>query len=131
MLMTIKSFLIKTSAIGALVAIIGGSGYTYFVYTQEKISNLTEQVTQYQINIRQCEGTLANVQQDRIRIERETAVLQTRVRQAETYQSDLIQKLQRHDLTRLTLEKPGLIEKRINDATQQVFKDIESISRDN
>lgn len=129
--MTIKSFLIKTSAIGALVAIIGGSGYTYFVYTQEKISNLTEQVTQYQINIRQCEGTLANVQQDRIRIERETAVLQTRVRQAETYQSDLIQKLQRHDLTRLTLEKPGLIEKRINDATQQVFKDIESISRDN
>lgn len=131
MLMTIKSFLIKTSAIGVLVAIIGGSGYTYFVYTQEKISNLTEQVTQYQINIRQCEGTLANVQQDRIRIERETAVLQTRVRQAETYQSDLIQKLQRHDLTRLTLEKPGLIEKRINDATQQVFKDIESISRDN
>lgn len=129
--MTIKSFLIKTSAIGVLVAIIGGSGYTYFVYTQEKISNLTEQVTQYQINIRQCEGTLANVQQDRIRIERETAVLQTRVRQAETYQSDLIQKLQRHDLTRLTLEKPGLIEKRINDATQQVFKDIESISRDN
>lgn len=129
--MTIKSFLIKTSAIGALVAIIGGSGYTYFVYTQEKISNLTEQVTQYQINIRQCEGTLANVQQDRIRIERETALLQTRVRQAETYQSDLIQKLQRHDLTRLTLEKPGLIEKRINDATQQVFKDIESISRDN
>lgn len=131
MLMTIKSFLIKTSAIGVLVAIIGGSGYTYFVYTQEKIINLTEQVTQYQINIRQCEGTLANVQQDKIRIERETAVLQTRVRQAETYQSDLIQKLQRHDLTRLTLEKPGLIEKRINDATQQVFKDIESISRDN
>lgn len=129
--MTIKSFLIKTSAIGVLVAIIGGSGYTYFVYTQEKIINLTEQVTQYQINIRQCEGTLANVQQDKIRIERETAVLQTRVRQAETYQSDLIQKLQRHDLTRLTLEKPGLIEKRINDATQQVFKDIESISRDN
>lgn len=131
MLTTIKSFLIKTGTIGILVAIIGGSGYTYFVYTQEKISNLTEQVTQYQINIRQCEGTLANVQQDKVRIERETAVLQTRVRQAETYQSDLISKLQRHDLTRLTLEKPGLIEKRVNDATQQVFKDIESISRDN
>lgn len=131
MLTTIKSFLIKTGTIGILVAIIGGSGYTYFVYTQEKISNLTEQVTQYQINIRQCEGTLANVQQDKVRIERETAVLQTRVRQAETYQSDLISKLQRHNLTRLTLEKPGLIEKRVNDATQQVFKDIESISRDN
>jgi len=131
MLTTIKSFLIKAGVVSVLLAIIGGSGYTYFTYTQEKISDLSSQVAQYEINIRQCENTLASVRQDRIRIERETEILQTRVKQAETYQSELLDKLQRHDLTRLTLEKPGLIETRVNDATEQVFKDLEYISRDN
>lgn len=130
-LTTIKSFLVKTSIVGVLVAIIGGAGYTYFKYTQEKISDLTQQIAQYEINIRQCEGLVANIQADKQRIERETAVLQTRVDEAEEYQSDLIRKLQRHDLTRLTLEKPGLIETRVNNATEQVFEELESISRDN
>jgi chromosome segregation ATPase len=127
----IKSFLIKAGVVSVLLAIIGGSGYTYFTYTQEKISDLSSQVAEYEINIRQCENTLSSVRQDRIRIERETEILQTRVKQAETYQSELLDKLQRHDLTRLTLEKPGLIETRVNDATEQVFKDLEYISRDN
>lgn len=127
----IKSYLIKGSVVAVLAAIIGGAGYTYFTYTQNKIASLTEQVAQYEINIRQYEQTLAQLQRDKERIERETAVLQTRVRQAENYQNDLIRKLQRHDLTRLTLEKPGLIETRVNDATQKIFEDLESISRDN
>jgi len=131
MLATIKSFLIKTGIVGVLVAIIGGSGYTYFRYTQEKISDLTQQVTQYELNIRQCENTLTQIRQDKVRIERETERLQSRVKQAETYQSELMDKLQRHDLTRLTLEKPGLIETRVNDATKQVFEDLEYLSRDN
>ena len=131
MLTTIKSFLIKTGIVGVLVAIIGGSGYTYFRYTQEKISDLTQQVTQYELNIRQCENTLTQIRQDKVRIERETERLQSRVKQAETYQSELMDKLQRHDLTRLTLEKPGLIETRVNDATKQVFEDLEYLSRDN
>jgi len=128
---TIKSFLTKLGIVSALSAIIGGAGYTYFTYTQEKISDLTQQVAQYEINIRQCEDTLTNIRQDKIRIERETERLQSRVKQAETYQNELMDKLQRHDLTRLTLEKPGLIETRVNDATKQVFEDLEYLSRDN
>jgi len=127
----IKSFLIKAGVIGLLFVAVGGGAYTYFTYTQEKISELTEQVTQYEINIRQLENTIVNIQRDKERIERETAVLQVRVREAENYQDDLIRKLQRHDLTRLTLAKPGLIETRVNDATKKIFEDIESISRDN
>ena len=131
MLTTIKSFLIRAGIIGILLSLIAGGGYTYFRYTQEKISDLTQQVAQYEINIRQCEDTLTNIRQDKIRIERETERLQSRVKQAETYQNELMDKLQRHDLTRLTLEKPGLIETRVNDATKQVFEDLEYLSRDN
>lgn len=126
-----KAFLIKT-LLGFLVSsAIAGGAYTYFTYTQKKIQELTQQVTTYEINIRQLENSLANIRADKERIERETAVLQTRIDQAENYQKELIRVLQRHDLTRLTLEKPGLIETRVNDATKKVFEDIESISRDN
>ena len=47
-------------------------------------------------------------------------------REAEKYGDELSKKLREHDLTRLTLRKPGLIEKRVNDATQKVFEDLES-----
>ena len=124
-----KAFLIKT-ALGFLVSsALAGGAYTYFIYTQKKIQELSQQVTAYEINIRQCENSLANIKADKERIERETAVLQDRVDRAEDYQQQLIRTLQRHDLTRLTLEKPGLIETRVNDATKKVFEDIESISR--
>lgn len=124
-----KAFLIKT-VLGFLVSsAVAGGAYTYFTYTQKKIQELSREVSAYQINIRQCETALANVEADRERIQRETAVLQTRVDRAEDYQKQLIRTLQRHDLTRLTLEKPGLIETRVNDATKKVFEDIESISR--
>jgi len=124
-----KAFLIKT-ALGFLVSsAIAGGAYTYFTYTQKKIQELTRQVTTYEINIRECENALTNLRADKQRIEKETAVLQERVDRAEDYQQQLIRTLQRHDLTRLTLEKPGLIETRVNDATKKVFEDIESISR--
>lgn len=124
-----KAFLIKT-ALGFLVSsAVAGGAYTYFTYTQKKIQELTQQVTTYEINIREYENALANLRADKQRIERETAVLQDRVDRAEDYQQQLIRTLQRHDLTRLTLEKPGLIETRVNDATKKVFEDIESISR--
>ena len=42
--------------------------------------------------------------------------------------SELIEKLQKHDLTRLSLKKPGLIEKRINDGTKELFESFESLT---
>ena len=46
----------------------------------------------------------------------------------EKYKNDLISKLQKHDLTRLSHQKPGMIEKRINNGTQKVFDSLESLT---
>ena len=44
-------------------------------------------------------------------------------------ESDSLRKLlAKHDLTKLAIEKPGLIEKRINDATDKTFDDIERLT---
>jgi hypothetical protein len=44
--------------------------------------------------------------------------------EAETYLTELRRILHKHDLTRLAEEKPGLIERRINEATRKVFDSI-------
>ena len=54
--------------------------------------------------------------------------LQGKLQDAEVYQDELRKKLQKHDLTRLSEKKPGLVEKKINEGTQKLFNDFESIT---
>ena len=54
--------------------------------------------------------------------------LQMKLNEAEEYGDDLRKKLHKHNLTRLSIKKPGLIEKRINDGTKKLFKSIESLT---
>ena len=42
---------------------------------------------------------------------------------------ELYKKLQRHDLTRKAIRKPGLMEKIFNKGTQKEFKDLEDITK--
>ena len=54
--------------------------------------------------------------------------LQEKMDSAEQDAAELHQIFSEHNLTRLANEKPKLIEDRINDATNDVFRDLESIS---
>lgn len=54
--------------------------------------------------------------------------LQEKMDSAEQDAAELRQIFSEHNLTRLANEKPKLIEDRINDATNDVFRDLESIS---
>ena len=47
---------------------------------------------------------------------------------ANNYKNELIGKLRNHDLTRLSQQRPGLIERRINDGTQELLESFESIT---
>jgi hypothetical protein len=50
------------------------------------------------------------------------------LQKAEQYGDDLREKLNNHDLTKLSAKKPGLIEKRINNATAKIFQELEDIT---
>ena len=54
--------------------------------------------------------------------------LQVNLDAANDYKDVLINKLRKHDLSRLSLKKPGLVEKRINAGTKKLFLSIEDIS---
>ena len=52
--------------------------------------------------------------------------LNIKLKASEAYGDNLAKKLREHDLTMLTLKKPGLIERRVNSATQKILTDLES-----
>lgn len=120
-----------------LTAILAGGGYLYFNWTQNTIEDLTQEKATLTEEIVSLEKA---VETSEITINqlREQAVFQAGInqklqqeRQAATeYQGRLLKVLRSHDLTALAKAKPGLIENRINEGTQTVFDNLESISRD-
>lgn len=61
-------------------------------------------------------------------MEEQNLELQANLQKAEVYKDSLIEKFRDHDLTRLSLKRPGMIQLRINNATKKVFDDIESLT---
>jgi hypothetical protein len=54
--------------------------------------------------------------------------LQSKLAAANTYKDTLIGKLRKHNLAKLSLKKPGLVEKKINRGTKRLFRSLEIMS---
>ena len=57
--------------------------------------------------------------------------LGTDLKKAEEYGDELRDTLRKHNLTHLANKKPGMIEKRMQDATDKLWDDLESVTGDN
>ena len=114
--------------------ILGASGY--FVY--ERIQALRENVQILKTNaevmnnsLKESNETIIQMQRNAEAIEQQISELNTGLREAEKYKDEITEKLQKHNLTRLSAAKPGLIEKRVNEATSKIFKELEEITATN
>lgn len=118
----------------AIIGIIGvlsvaglGAKY-YYDSTQATIAQLRENNAKLEVVAKTNEETINQLNRDAIQMASMNEDLQRELQQAEVYKEELIGKLQKHNLSQLSLKKPGLIEKRINDATAKVFDDLESLT---
>ena len=111
--------------IGIILAMLLAFGGYYWL-SEKRISTLTENNAKLTIAAQTNQDTINKLEEDNQAYEVANKELQLKYREAEKYGDELSKKLREHDLTRLTLRKPGLIEKRVNDATQKVFEDLES-----
>ena len=113
----------------ALFGVLGGvfyGGYSYYKDTQARISQLTANNATLKAANKTNEATINELREN---VELQAALtqdLQKNLQRAEKYQDKLISQLRKHDLTKLSLKKPGLIETRINDGTKKLFDSIES-----
>ena len=111
--------------IGIILAMLLAFGGYYWI-SEKRISTLTENNAKLTIAAQTNQDTIDKLEEDNQAYEVANKELQLKYREAEKYGDELSKKLREHDLTRLTLRKPGLIEKGVNDATQKVFEDLES-----
>jgi len=114
-----------------VLGIIGGVGYGAYAYyqdTQQRIATLQTNNAKLETVAKKNELTIKSIQKNQEKFATLNKDLQMKLNEAEEYGDDLRKKLHKHNLTRLSIKKPGLIEKRINDGTKKLFKSIESLT---
>jgi ribosomal protein L17 len=119
-------FLIVLLLFGSLI----GGGYFYYQDSQATIARLRDNNAKLSLVAETNQATIKQMQQDAIDAEERMQELSVRAREAEEYQDKLISKLRKHDLTALTLKKPGMIEKRVNNAVVKLGQDLEEYTSD-
>ena len=115
----------------AVVIAVGGavmSARAYYKDSQERIATLHKNNAKMEVVQQQNEVVLRSLTSEATRLNDLNFNLQGKLDAAEDYKNELIAKLQKHNLTRLSYNKPGLIEKRINNGTQKIFDSLESLT---
>jgi Tfp pilus assembly protein PilE len=114
-----------------VVGLLGGvvyGAYAYYQDTQQRIATLQTNNAKLETVAKTNELTITSMQKNQEKFATLNKDLQMKLNEAEEYGDDLRKKLHKHNLTRLSIKKPGLIEKRINDGTKKLFKSIESLT---
>ena len=123
--------MLKVYMLIIVVGLVGGviyGAYAYYNDTQQRIKTLQENNAKLETVAKANELTINSLQESQEKFATLNKELQTKLNLALTYGDDLRKKLHKHDLTRLSIKKPGLIEKRINDGTKKLFDSIESVT---
>jgi hypothetical protein len=115
----------------AVAIAVGGavmSARAYYKDSQERIASLHKNNAKMEVVQQQNETVMKSLTEEATRLNELNFNLKGKLDAAEEYRNELISKLQKHNLTRLSHQKPGLIEKRINNGTQKVFDSLESLT---
>ena len=123
--------MIKIYFLILVLGLVGGvvyGGWYYYKDTQARIQILTENSAKLEVATQQQEMTINTLVEDAEKFRELNKELNTNLEAANDYKNNLIAKLRKHDLSRLSQQKPGLVEKRINNGTKKLFESFESIT---
>ena len=123
--------MIKIYILIAVIGLIGGvlyGGYYYYKDTQSRIAVLTENSAKLEQATNTQKQTIDTLVEDATKYRELNKELNTKLEAANDYKNTLIDKLRKHDLAKLSLKKPGLVEKRINNGTKKLFKSLEELT---
>ena len=112
---------------------LGGVAYAakyYYDTTQATISQLRENNAKLEVANETNQKTINKMLEDAVRFNALTDQLSADLRKAEEYGDQLRDTLNKHDLTHLANKKPGMIEKRMQNATDKLWDDLESVTDD-
>ena len=120
-------FLIIMGVIGA----VGYGGYMYYKDTQQRIATLTENNAKLEVAVQISEDSVELLQDDIAKNAELNRELQKELQIAEQYGDQLRNTLRKHNLTHLANKKPGLIERKMQNATNRLWNDLVDITNPN
>jgi hypothetical protein len=111
-----------------LSSLIGGGAWFYWDWSQDKIFAQGQEIVQLEEAVKSNELIITQLKENAIDQYEANVALEKELQTSDDYKNELLRILRSHDLTALAKAKPGLIQKRMNDGTQKVLEDFESIS---
>ena len=123
--------MLKIYMLIVVVGLVGGvvyAGYYYYKDTQSRIQTLTENNAKLETAKAIQDQTIDTLIADREKFDKLNKELQVKLEKANDYKNTLIDKLRKHDLAKLSMKKPGMIQKRINNGTKKLFRSLESLT---
>ena len=123
--------MLKVYMLLLVLGLIGGVGYgAYYYYkdTQARIATLTENSAKLEQATNTQKQTIDTLVADAAKFRELNKELNIKLDAANDYKNTLIDKLRKHNLAKLSLKKPGLVEKKINYGTKKLFESFEKLS---
>lgn len=111
-----------------VIGLLGGAVYGakyYYDSTQATIQRLSAEKAILDSALEQQTASLNQMQAQMEKQNQLNTELQASLQEANAGLNEMRSKFARHDLTRLAIARPGLIQTRINNGTVDVFREIE------
>jgi|TARA_R110000803_G_scaffold45225_3_gene95310 hypothetical protein len=118
---------LKIAIIFVIIGLAGG-GVLYVKKLQNDLETAQANVAKMEVAVQISEASLKLVNDETARLGDLNTQLSTDLQKAEQYGDELRATLQRHNLTHLATKKPGLIQPRMQGATDELWNDLESIT---
>lgn len=123
--------MLKIYILIVVLGLVGGvvyGGWYYYKDTQARIATLTENSAKLEVAAQTQKQTIDTLVADAKKYEKLNSELHTKLESANDYKNTLLGKLRKHNLTRLSAQKPALIERKINNASKRLLESFESLT---
>jgi|TARA_B100000902_G_scaffold398561_1_gene465791 Na+-transporting NADH:ubiquinone oxidoreductase subunit NqrC len=123
--------MLKVYMLILVLGLVGGvvyGGYYYYKDTQARIQTLTENSAKLEQAAKLQKNTIDTLQADAKKYAELNSELQTKLVNANKYKNQLLGKLRKLNLSKLSAEEPAVWERKINNASKRVLEDFESIT---
>ena len=123
--------MLKVYILIVVLGLVGGvvyGGWYYYKDTQARIATLTENSAKLEVAAQTQKQPIDTLVADAKKYEKLNSELHTKLESANDYKNTLLGKLRKHNLTRLSAQKPALIERKINNASKKLLESFESLT---
>ena len=121
--------MIKVYILIAVLGLVGGvvyGGFYYYKDTQARIATLTENSAKLEMAAKTQKNTIDTLIADAKKFQLLNSELNVKLVQATKYKNNLLTKLRKINLKKLSAEEPAVWEKKINNASKRLLESFES-----